>query len=362
MPRNPTGLHPRDTVAARTGFPHRTWAHREPVDLGRGGIPVRGGKPGRPDPYFTEIGFRPPFLPVLLHSAGILFGLGVASWLIPSLLFAGGVGFIVLYGTQLWGRLEGLLAGALLLCAPYFFTWSGAVLTDIPSAALATGSLALVHRTTIGKSKWWAVAGGVLLAATFMTRWPAVLIGTAALVMLMTRTLKPVPALLYGGGFAAAVTPYFVWAQLHYGSFLEPLRQAQSAIEGSEPVTEPFFYLIAMGLLAGPLVLMGVALYLLRLPTERWRGWVHQHLPLLIGAAVLPIYLSLVIHKEYRYIALSIPPVVLLSAHGWAGAVRSSHRVWRTVAAMMVIAALWWGATTWSCSRCGPGRTRIKCA
>lgn len=299
---------------------------------------------GRADPYFTEIGFRPPFLPVMLHLVGIFFGIGVASWLVPSFLFACGVGFIVLYGTQLWGRLEGLLAGALLLSAPYFFTWSGAVLSDIPSAALATGSLALVHRTTIGKSRWWALAGGVLLAATFLTRWPAVLVGTAALVMLLTRTLKLVPALLYGGGFAAAVAPYFVWAQLRYGSFLEPLRQAQSAIEGSEAVTEPFYYVTAMGLLAAPLVLAGVALHVFRLPTQRWRDWLHQHLPLLIWAAVLPIYLSLVMHKEYRYIAASIPPLILLSAHGWAGAVRSSRGMWRSVAAILLVGALSWGA------------------
>lgn len=310
---------------------------------------------GRADPYFTEIGFRPPFLPVLLHLTGIFFGITIASWLVPSFLFACGVGFIVLYGTQLWGRLEGLLAGAMLLSTPYFFTWSGAVLSDIPSAALATGSLALVHRTTIGNSKWWALAGGVLLAATFLTRWPAVLVGAAALVMLLTRTLKLVPALLYGGGFVAAVAPYFAWAQLHYGSFLEPLRQAQSAIEGSEAVTEPFYYVTAMGLLAGPLVLAGVAPYFFRLRTERWRDWLHQHLPLLIWAAVLPIYLSLVIHKEYRYIAASIPPLILLSAHGWSGAVRSSRGMWRSVAAILVVAALWWGATAFESFRVQSG-------
>lgn len=300
---------------------------------------------GNPDPYFTEIGFRPPFLPFLLHAAGLIPGLELASWSIPPLLFACGVGFIVLYGAQLWGRLEGILAGVLLLSAPYFFTWSGAVLSDIPSAALATGSLVLLHRATTGKSRWWALAGGVLLAATFLTRWPALLVGTAALVMLLTRTLKPVPALLYGAGFAAGVVPYFVWAHVRYGNFLEPLRQAQSAIEGSEPVIEPFYYVTAMGLLGGPLVMAGVALYLFRLPGERWKDWLHRHLPLLAWAAVLPIYLSLVIHKESRYIAASIPPLVLLSAHGWAGAMRAGRGPWRMAAGIMGVAALLWGAT-----------------
>jgi len=293
---------------------------------------------GQADPYFSDIDYRPPMLIWLLKGVSFLVPLPIGGRLLEVLLFVLGIVLLIRMGTKLWGEAEGIVAGLLMVTAPYFLMWSGAILSDIPSAVLAIATVYFAYLGAEGRP-WFALGGGLLLAAAFLMRWPTIFVGAAALTLLFTGALRVREALLYGLGFLAGVTPYFTWAWLRFGNPLQPILRASSAIEGSEPIADPTYYVRALLLVAAPLTLAGLLLYVSGLTRDRVRDWLRTDLPLIVWALVLPIYLSFVVHKEERYIAAAIPPLFLLSARGWVWAFKHRDYQWRVPVAIAALAS-----------------------
>lgn len=292
---------------------------------------------GQANPYFSDLDERPPLMILLLKCASFVLPLPEGGRILTAALYVLGILLMVRLGERLWGVGEGLVAGALMAASPFFLTWSGAVLTDVPSAVLA---IAAVYLACVGAGDRDAAsfASGAVLAASFLMRWPTVLVGAAILTMALGGALRIRQLLLCGAGFAAGIVPYLTWAWLRFGNPIEPIRRGVQAIEGSEPIAQWTYYFAAMAILAAPLALSGLVLYLATLSRDSTRGWLKTDLPLVVWSILLPLYLTTVLHKEERYVAAAIPPLFLLAARGWSVAFRRRTLAWR-VPVMLLAAA-----------------------
>ena len=271
-------------------------------------------------PYYTEINFRPPLFPVLLHYGSNVMSIDLFGRLLGAAFFTAGVLLLFLFGSRLYGYWAGLWAAILMLLSPFFVFWSHKLMADIPSTVLLLGSMYFLFRTVQdARQRWWdAILAGLLLAASVLMRWVCGLGGICALYFLLTRRLKIRSAIFYAAGFLIGMAPYMAWGQIQQGSFWKPLLIAFRVVdEGSEPVLDRYFYLKSLFVILGPVALFGLFCYffMVLLPRRR-RGWLAFDLPLLVWALPLLLFLDRVTHKETRYILPAIPALYLLSGRG----------------------------------------------
>lgn len=279
---------------------------------------------GSDEPYYTEVEFRPPLLPMLLRLGSFLLRVELFGQLVAAALFASGALVLYRLGRQLWGFAEGLVAAALWLASPFLERWAGAILTDIPAAALVGWSLYFLFEDARveGGRPSAAALSGALLAAAFLARWPAGLAGVAAAGLLAAGAIRLRSALTLAAAFLLCVAPYALWAALSFGSPLAPLRRAMVAIEGSEVVNDPTYYFKAIFMIGGPAVFLGLLFYIFRwLETRDAAVW-RRDLALLLVSGALLAYLTSLPHKEERYIVPGMPSVFLLAAAGYAHIMR----------------------------------------
>jgi 4-amino-4-deoxy-L-arabinose transferase-like glycosyltransferase len=291
-------------------------------------------------PYFTEISFRPPLLPLLLNLGAHLMSIDLFAHILAAAFFAAGVLLIYLLGSKLFGKLSGLIAAGLMLLSPFFLTWSHRVLSDIPSMTLALGSLYFLFRhieDEKGKA-WNAALAGVLLASSVLMRFVLILMGICAVYFFLRRCLRFRYALWYGAGFAATLAPYLVWAQIRQGSFVKPFLLAMWIVgAGSEPVPYKLYYLEATYLVAAPVAVLGLGFYVCALFRRQAGNWWAHEFPLVLWYAGFTLYLTTVSHKEIRYVLPAIPALFLLAGHGLASL--QSKRVVLVTAALVSLSA-----------------------
>jgi tetratricopeptide (TPR) repeat protein len=275
-----------------------------------------------PAPYYTEINFRPPLFPVLLHFGPRVMSIDLFARLLGAAFFTAGVLLLFLFGSRLYGYWPGLWAAILMLFSPFFIFWSHKVMVDIPGTVLLLGSMYFLfwHAQDTHQRAWSAILAGLLLAASVLMRWVCGLGGICALYFLVTRRINFRSAVWYGAGFLIAMAPYLAWAHVRQGSFWKPLLTWMAVVEqGSEPVLDKLYYLKGLFMILGPVALFGLFCYffMVMLPA-RPRGWLAVDLPLLLWALSLLVFLNSVAHKEYRDILPTIPALYLLSGRGFS--------------------------------------------
>lgn len=286
---------------------------------------------------------------------------GIRSWLLPTLMAGpvelgdwvvpGGSGAFVV------PRLVAALASLSIVASAWFFgarisrnhaiiaAFATAIWFEIASFAphtlsepLATAIIlpAFLLLTQASPSQRHLVVGGTLLGLAFVLRFqyaPAIAVLTLGACWGHWRRLIPligggVIGLAFGGlADAAHGTLPFVWL---IANVQQNLLHARAAQFGVTPATT---YLYSFWLMWSVAILpLSVAI---------WRG--SRHAPLLLVTAVVNIaFHSLIGHKEYRFIFLSVVLLIIIAALGsadWIRRLRADPR-WRRWA-LPVVAAGW---------------------
>lgn len=272
------------------------------------------------NPYYSEAYYRPPLMRMMLWAGAQVMPIDLFAHVLAALFFAAGVAVLYLFGSIAYERTAGLIAAVLMLVSPFFIHWSGKVMTDIPSTVLAIASFYFIWRF-LGDARWrhWnLLTGGVMMGLAVLMRFPVALLIIVPVALVFMRRLSLRAAAWYSAGLAIALAPYFAWAQLRFGDYLEPLRVAANIVGGSEPVPDPLYYLKATWIVGGPITLFGLLVYFYVASGRKWSEWIGNDLPLFVWYAALTVYLTWSSHKELRYVIPVMPALFLLAGRGMA--------------------------------------------
>lgn len=292
-------------------------------------------------PYYSEAYYRPPLMRVLLWAGSAVMPIELFAHILVALFFAAGVGTLYLFGSLLYDRTAGVIAALLMIVSPFFLHWAGKVMTDIPSTVLAVASFYCVwrHLRGIRGGAWNLVAGGVLMGAAVLMRFPVGLLLIVPVALVFMRRLTLPAAAWYGGAFGLTLLPWFVWAQLEFGDYMRPLRVAAEIVAGSEPVPDALYYLKATWIVGGPLTLFGLVVYLYVATGRKLGEWLDADIPLFVWYLALTAYLTWGSHKELRYIIPVMPALFLLAARGMAAVRIRKHAI--AIAVVAIVLALY---------------------
>jgi GPI mannosyltransferase 3 len=202
----------------------------------------------------------------------------------------------------------------------------------LATAALVPAALLLTH----GSSQRHLAIGGALLALAFVCRFqyaPAIAVLALGACWRRWRNLIPLVAggfislLFYGVADAAHGVVPFTWL---IPNIQQNLLHDRAAEFGVTPAITYLYSFWRMWSVAIVLLLFVI-----------WRGW--RHAPLLLATAIANIgFHSLIGHKEYRFIFLSVALLIIIAALGsadWLQTLRTK-RAWRPWA-LPVVAGGW---------------------
>lgn len=228
----------------------------------------------------------------------------------------------------------GAVAAALLAFFPLFFLNSSEIMTEIPSTALAMGSLLLL----LEKRFFWA---GAAAGASFLFRFPQGMVFPllAVLALLQARRWSARPLIGICAGFLAAAAPFFLfnalrYAQLGFRAPLYPLLAARgcadnitSSVLGSGISSRlAYFLYYPRELVLGEgnlLLIFSIAGLLLAVGALAKQGGDSAAVPsgpalpaVALFAAAPLLYFSWIITKQERYALQFLPFLCILAAVG----------------------------------------------
>jgi hypothetical protein len=285
---------------------------------------------------------------------------GIRSWFLPT-LFAGPVALGDWLAPGGWGAfvvprlLVGLASLSIVLTAWHFgarISRAHAVVTAVAAAVwfelvyfaphtlsepLATAVIlpaALLLTGELSRNRLFI--GGALLALAFVWRFQYAPACAVFVLGACWRDLRNALPLIGGGCLALAVGAGIDVAHgsTPFGWLIQNIQQNLLHDRASEfGVAPAYAYVLLTSVLwSGATLLMFLAL---------WRGW--RHAPLLIVAAIVNVaFHSVIVHKEYRFIFLSIALLIIAAGLGsgdWAEMMRRK-RAWR-VSGIHVVCAGW---------------------
>ena len=249
------------------------------------------------DPYYTEIDFRPPLYPLMIKMMSGFFGLETAAHLISSFLFALAILTIFFLGKEIYDEKAGLFAAALLGLSPFIFYSSTKIMTDVPSISLALLGIYFSFRYVCTNNRKILFLSGVFIGLSILTRFIFILFVPLILLIMVMNKSKLKDFFNFFVFLGVPLIPYFIWAQLSTGFFLWPFIKGQIMVAGSELIFEKSYYLGAIYSVSGPIVILGTLLYLFSKKNK-------TDVILISWILLFFIYLTILPHKELRYICL----------------------------------------------------------
>ena len=282
---------------------------------------------GKSVPYYSEISYRPPLLPILLRIGGSVMRMDLFGHIIGALFFAAGVVVMYLLGRRLFGRIPGLITAALTATCPFALHFSHKIMTDVPSSVLATASMLCFFQMAGEEeehepSRALAIAAGVLLASAVLMRFILGALFVIPIYLFLLNRISFRPVAIAAAAATATIAPYLLWAQITQGGAWKPFTEAMFVVGGSEAVSDPLYYLTAIWMIGGPVLLIGITIYLAPKLGRRTGDTLGRDLPLLIWVAILFVYLTLSQHKESRYLLPAMPVLFLYAGAGFARCTR----------------------------------------
>jgi hypothetical protein len=250
--------------------------------------------------FLVSLVFRFAVDDVLARLVGVAFGLAA----IP---------LTYMTGAFLYGRRVGLLAAAIVAVMPYHVVVSRQILLDAPMTTLfMLGVYAIARYTASGLSRWLyaaAIAGGL----AFLAKETAVLLvitGAAMLLVIPEIRVRPLPILIAGILFLAALSPYP--AAIAISGATETARQFLVWQLLREPNHVWTFYAEILPGAMGVLVLLAAAAGLVEV--GRRRGW--QDRVILTWIIVPLAFFEAWPVKGYQYLLPIAPAVAITAALG----------------------------------------------
>lgn len=289
---------------------------------------------GKIDNY-NEFDIRPPMLPMMISGLYSLWHNPLLANILVTLISAFSVILIYFLGKEVFNKKIGLIAAALLTFWPLHVIFSKQIL--VHTTALFFGMLffLLLKKGENTRKSWPFFFSGIFLGISVLTRFTYIilfpLLAVEFALFIKHYNLKNV--ILFCLGAAAALLPYFLWSKAAYGSFFYTLRQGSTfSISASNNLG---FYFANLGLVLGIAGTIGMLLWIFFKFKDKA---ISRSEIVMLAWILLPIIaLSLMPHKEIRYLIITLCPFVLLSS---IGMLRLYEYMKRKPAILILLAAI----------------------
>ncbi|QKQ98580.1 hypothetical protein GKQ38_03580 [Candidatus Nanohaloarchaea archaeon] len=254
--------------------------------------------------------FRPPMLPVVL---GALWKLGMPAEgftrLLAVTISVTGLTGVYVMVKDLFDRKTAAYTAGITAATFTFVYYTNMLLTGIPASFLVFTSIYLATKKKI-------YLAGLLGGLAFLTRFPAAIVGPAAVFYLVYCNREELmeafkASAVYTAGFFTLATPYLLANKYVYGSFLQPFIRGFSIPASTESSYMYGLYYMFNGVKVNPfLILLPVGLYfIVKYRKSSYYGFTSAFSLLYLFFASFP-------RKETRFMLLFLPLMALISAEG----------------------------------------------
>ncbi len=263
-----------------------------------------------------EYGFwsalRGPGVPMII---GLFWKLGMPMLGYPRLVGLGvsaiGIGIFYTLTDRLFGRTEAIATAGIVAASHVYYFFTPEILTGIPSSILIFASLYMVTR-----EKYFPA--GVLAASAFLFRYPAALVGVAAVVFILARGIKrgdlrsSINSISrFATAVALIVVPYMLFLQFFEGSMLKPFLVSAGNTAAAGADYTAFAYYLVGAVRSNPLqIFLPVGLY----AVFSDRDW--NYGAFFSGLVVFYVFFGVFPLKLERYILPFLPVMAVFSARG----------------------------------------------
>ncbi|MCD6414651.1 MAG: glycosyltransferase family 39 protein [Candidatus Diapherotrites archaeon] len=261
---------------------------------------------------YQELNYRPPLISILISPFwdNPTIALAIVATLSSLLVVS-----TFLLGRELYDWKTGLIAGSIVAFSSYQINLSHLILTGLPAVSLVVFSLYLLVK---GHEKT-AVFAGIIGGLAVLMRFNSIIIYPVFFLFFFFQKIDFKTLVNSVIGSLIVIIPYLIWAQSTLGFFGEPFIVATTAVV-TEPVLDPTFYLRALFEVSGVVVIVGLLLYLVN---KHFEG---SDAILLLWAALFLAIMTIIPHKEVRYVIPAVTPMILIASKGFSSFL---HKNWR---------------------------------
>ena len=270
---------------------------------------------GKVDNY-NEFEFRPPLLSIIIFELYLIWHNPLIANLFVSFLAALSVVFIYLAAKEMFNKRVGLIAALLLTFWQVHIYFSKTLLVHTTAMLFALIFLFLIKKAENNPKSWLFFSAGVFLSLAIITRFTYLVLLPIVLINIILfwkkYNLKRILAFVLGG--VIILSPYLIWAYLNYGNPLHTFEMARLITDWSSK--EPWhFYLSTIPVILGVVGILGLFLWLFYTIKNKKVG--KQEILLILWILLPLFYLSLMPHKEIRFLLITLPPIVMFSSIGF---------------------------------------------
>jgi 4-amino-4-deoxy-L-arabinose transferase-like glycosyltransferase len=297
---------------------------------------------------------RPPVTPLGVTVSMWLSGRGTDVVAKSSTLVFALLALTIVYASAVkaYDRPTGLIAATLLAVAPWFWTSTPQVLSEIPFLVFFAGAVWCLEFALYRDAGYFAYSG-LCAALALLTRYTGLLFGPIALTMLAVALLTGGPAVrqrvlsrraLAGVVVGAlALAPWFVRQYLVFGDPLIGVKISSSQLQAYMPsVFMPWhFYFTRLPRLLGPLT---VALLLAGSAQALWRRDRFALHSLAVALSLL-LWFSVYRYKEDRLVSSTLPFLCVVGAVALTRTRLPGPRAGMVAATAVVCATCAWNYT-----------------
>ncbi|MCD4740365.1 glycosyltransferase family 39 protein [archaeon] len=269
---------------------------------------------------YNEFSYRPPLISFLIAP---FWDDPFMALMVVSFISSLAIPFIYLLGRELYDDVTGLIAAFILAFSHYLITLSDFILTGFPAVTLLIISLYFL----VKNNEKMAFLAGFFGALAVLMRFNSLIILPTFLIFFYFKKIDKKILINVLKGFFATLFPYFVWAQLTLGFFALPFISATNAVNHT-PLLNPFYYILAAFTVCGFVTLIGLTLYALARKVHK------STLALLAMALVFLAGMTLISHKEVRYVIPVSIPLVLIASKGFSSFL---SRNWKGVLIVLIL-------------------------
>jgi 4-amino-4-deoxy-L-arabinose transferase-like glycosyltransferase len=239
--------------------------------------------------------------------------------IVVSLIGALGVFFIYLLGKEIYNETTGILAALFIGFSPFIVMASHWIMTDIPVLTFITIAFYLLILASKKQNNFLYLLSGLFFTISILTRFTALILIFVIPVYMFINRIKIKQMFYFIVGFLVSLLPYLIWAQSKYGFFLAPFINARRAV--SDQVGSIFFYLKHFFEVYPLIVFIGILIYfgflIFKFMSNKKIRLNKNDIVFIIWGIIFFCYISIMPHKEPRYILLLTIPLYLLSSRGY---------------------------------------------
>ncbi len=270
---------------------------------------------------YNELDFRPPLLSVMIAGFYLFWHNSLIANIFVTLLATFSILLIYLVGKEMFNKKVALIAAFLLTFWPIHIYFSKTLLVHTTPMFFALLSLLFLKKAENEKKGKTVLFffSGIFIAACILTRFTyLILIPLIIFNIILFREKYNIKKIVCGIiGLLLVLLPYLIWSFIIYGNFLYTFKTASLIVSWST-VQSHFFYLTNSWIILGFSGFVGLSSWFYFKIKDK--KITRNEIFLLSWILLSLLYLSLMPHKEIRFLIVILIPLVLFSSIGFVKA------------------------------------------